>query len=335
MKTRIAISGTGRIGRLCIRAVFEEKRSDIEIAAINSRGKLDALVHLLKYDSVHGRFNADVSHDENSITINGMKIPVLQESDPAKLDWKPYNVDVLFECTGKFSDREGATKHLNAGTKKVLISAPGTDEDATIVYGVNHDTLKPEHKIVSNGSCTTNCLAPVAKVLHDAIGIEHGFMTTIHAYTGDQNIHDGTHKDLHRARAATLSMVPTSTGAAKAIGKVIPALKGKLDGVSMRVPTPNVSCVDLKFTSLRPTTVAEIQDAMRTAANGPLKGILGVYDEPLVSIDFNHGPCSAYFALNEVKALDGNFVRVMAWYDNEWAFSIRMLDVAGVMKKVG
>ena len=333
MTTRTAISGTGRIGRLCIRAIFELGRSDIEIAAINSRGALASFVHLLKYDSIHGRFNADILHDENSITINGKKIPVLQESDPAKLDWRPYNVDVLFECTGKFSDRKGAQLHLDAGAKKVLISAPGTDEDTTIVFGVNHDTLKPEHKIVSNGSCTTNCLAPVAKVLNDTVGIARGFMTTIHAYTGDQNLHDGSHKDLHRARAAALSMVPTTTGAAKAIGKVIPALNGKLDGVAIRVPTANVSMIDLKFDAMRATTVPELQNAFRAAADGTLQGILGVYDEPLVSVDFNHSECSAYVALNEIKLIDGTLARVMAWYDNEWAFSIRMLDVAAAMKK--
>jgi len=335
MTTRIAISGTGRIGRLCIRAPFETGRTDIEIVAINSRGKLDALVHLLKYDSVHGRFGGTITHDENSITINGKKIPVLQESDPEKLDWRPYNVDVLFECTGKFSDREGAMKHIKAGAKKVLISAPGVDEDIMAVYGVNHDKIKAEHKIVSNGSCTTNCLAPVAKVLNDSVGIARGFMTTIHAYTGDQNIHDGSHKDLHRGRAAGLSMVPTTTGAAKSIGKVIPALKGKMDGVAIRVPTANVSMIDLKFDTTRTTMVEELQNAFRTAANGTLKGILGVYYEPLVSVDFNHSDCSAYVALNEIKVIDGTLARVMAWYDNEWAFSLRMLDIAGVMKAAG
>jgi len=335
MTLRIAISGTGRIGRLCIRAPFETGRTDIEIVAINSRGKLDALVHLLKYDSVHGRFGGTITHDDNSITINGKKIPVLQESDPEKLDWKPYDIDVLFECTGKFSDREGVMKHIKAGAKKVLISAPGTDEDILAVYGVNHGDIKAEHKIVSNGSCTTNCLAPVAKVLNDSVGIARGFMTTIHAYTGDQNIHDGSHKDLHRGRAAGLSMVPTTTGAAKSIGKVIPALKGKLDGVAIRVPTANVSMIDLKFDAAHATTVEELQNAFRAAANGPLKGILGVYDEPLVSIDFNHSDCSAYVALKEIKVIDGTLARVMAWYDNEWAFSLRMLDIAGVMKAAG
>lgn len=334
-KTRIAISGTGRIGRLCIRAPFETGRNDIEIAAINSRGSLDTLVHLLKYDSVHGRFNGTITHDDKAITINGTRIPVLQESDPEKLDWKPYNIDVLFECTGKFSDRAGAMKHIHAGAHKVLISAPGTDEDFMAVFGVNDTGLRPEHSIVSNGSCTTNALAPVAMVLNDAVGITRGFMTTIHAYTGDQNIHDGTHKDLHRARAATLSMVPTTTGAAKSIGKVIPALQGKLDGTSVRVPTANVSMIDLKFDAARATTVAELQDAFRAAASGPLRGILGVYDEPLVSIDFNHSDCSAYVGLNEIKVIDGTLCRVMAWYDNEWAFSLRMLDIAARMKMVG
>lgn len=335
MTTRIAISGMGRIGRLCLRAVFELGRKDIEVVALNNRGDIAAMVHLFKYDSLHGRFAGDVSHDVNSITINGKKIPVLSEDDPAKLDWKPYNVDVLFECTGKFTDRKGAQLHLDAGAKKILISSPAKDEDITVVYGVNHADIRAGHKIVSNGSCTTNCLAPVAKVLHETIGITRGFMTTIHAYTNDQNIHDGSHRDLHRARAAAMSMVPTSTGAAKAIGKVIPELEGKLDGIAIRVPTANVSAVDLTFDAGRATSVAEIQDAMRTAANGALKGILCAYDEPLVSIDFNHSPYSAAFALNETKVIDKTFVRVMAWYDNEWAFSIRMLDVASVMQKLG
>lgn len=334
MTTRIAISGMGRIGRLCLRAVFELDRKDIEVVALNNRGRIDAFVHLFKYDSVHGRFNGEVTHDHNSITINGKRIPVLQASDPDELDWRPYNVDVLFECTGKFTDRAGATQHLTAGAKKVLISAPAKDDDATIVFGVNDKALKAEDKIVSCGSCTTNCLAPVAHVLNNLCGIESGFMTTIHAYTGDQNLHDGSHKDLQRARGAVMSMVPTSTGAAKAIGRVIPELNGKLDGVAIRVPTANVSLVDLKFNPKKPVTIEEIQDAMRKAAKGELKGVLGVFDEPLVSIDFNHSPYSANFALNEVKKV-GDMVRVMAWYDNEWAFSIRMLDVATVMKKVG
>jgi glyceraldehyde 3-phosphate dehydrogenase len=331
MTVRIAISGMGRIGRLCLRAVFELARADIEVVAINNRGKIDAFVHLFKYDSVHGRFGGEVSHDDKSISINGKRIPILQASDPAELDWKPYNVDVLFECTGKFTDREGAMKHIKAGAKKVLVSAPAKDDDATIVFGVNNAALKPEHTIVSCGSCTTNCLAPVVHVLNNLCGIENGFMTTIHAYTGDQNLHDGSHKDLHRARAAGMSMVPTTTGAAAAIGKVIPALKGKLDGVSIRVPTANVSLVDLKFNAVRAVTADEIKAAMKTAAAGDLKGILAVYDEPLVSIDFNHSPYSANFALNEVKVMD-KLVRVMAWYDNEWAFAIRMLDVATLMK---
>lgn len=331
MKTRIAISGMGRIGRLALRAVFELNRTDIDVAAINNRGNIASFVHLFKYDSVHGRFNGDVSHDANSITINGTRIPVLQASDPAELDWRPYNVDVLFECTGKFTDRDGAQKHINAGAKKVLVSAPAKDDDATIVFGVNNAALKPEHTIVSCGSCTTNCLAPVVHVLQNLCGIENGFMTTIHAYTGDQNLHDGSHKDLHRARSAAMSMVPTSTGAASAIGKVIPALKGKLDGVAIRVPTANVSLVDLKFNAARAVTADEIKTVMKNAAAGELRGVLSVYDEPLVSVDFNHSPYSANFALNEIK-VNGNLVRVMAWYDNEWAFSIRMLDVAGLMK---
>lgn len=332
MTTKIAISGMGRIGRLCLRAVFELNRTDIEIVALNHRSDIDVLVHLLKYDSVHGRFNFDVKRDGEAIIVNGKRIPVEQESDPDKLDWKKYDVDVLFECTGKFTDRAGATKHLNAGAKKVLVSAPAKDDDATIVFGVNDKILTAEHKIVSCGSCTTNCLAPVAHVLNNLCGIENGFMTTIHAYTGDQNIHDGTHKDLHRARAAAMSMVPTSTGAASAIGKVIPELKGKLDGVAIRVPTANVSLVDLKFNAKKAVTADDIKAAMKKAADGELKGVLGVYDEPLVSVDFNHSPYSANFALNEIKVMD-KLVRVMAWYDNEWAFSIRMLDVAGAMKR--
>ena len=332
MTTRIAISGMGRIGRLCLRAIFELNRTDIEVVAINNRGRIDAFAHLFKYDSVHGRFGGEVSHDHNSITINGKKIPVLQSSDPDELDWRPYDVDVLFECTGKFTDRDGAAKHIAAGAKKVLISAPAKGDDATIVYGVNHNTLKASDTVVSCGSCTTNCLAPVAHVLNNLCGIEKGFMTTIHAYTGDQNIHDGSHKDMHRARGAAMSMVPTSTGAASAIGKVIPELNGKLDGVAIRVPTANVSLVDLKFNAKKPTSVEAVQAAMKSAAADELKGVLGVYDEPLVSVDFNHSPYSANFALNEIKVMDGTFVRVMAWYDNEWAFSIRMLDVAGAMK---
>ncbi len=331
MTTRIAISGFGRIGRLCLRGIFETGRSDIECVALHMRGDVAAAAHLFKYDSVHGRFNGTVTSDADSITVNGTRIPVIVESDPAKIDWKKYAVDVVFECTGKFTKRDGAQLHIDAGAKKVLISAPATDEDITVVYGVNHQALKAEHKIVSNGSCTTNCLAPMAHVLHNTVGIERGFMTTIHAYTGDQNIHDGTHKDWHRARAAGLSMVPTSTGAAKAIGRVIPDLQGKLDGTAIRVPVPNVSLVDLKITAMRTTSVEDIQQAMRAAANGELKGVLTVYDEPLVSTDFNHSPYSSIFALNEVKVLDGTFVRCMAWYDNEWAFSLRMLDTAVAM----
>lgn len=334
MTTRIAISGMGRIGRLCLRAVFELGRKDIEIVALNHRSDIDVLVHLLKYDSVHGRFNFDVKRDGEAIIVNGLRIPVEQESDPEKLDWTKYGVDVLFECTGKFTDHAGATKHLNAGAKKVLVSAPAKDDDATIVFGVNDKILTAEHKIVSCGSCTTNCLAPVAHVLNNLCGIENGFMTTIHAYTSDQNIHDGTHKDLHRARAAAMSMVPTSTGAASAIGKVIPELKGKLDGVAIRVPVANVSLVDLKLNAKKAVTADDIKAAMKKAADGELKGVLGVYDEPLVSVDFNHSPYSANFALNEIKVMD-RFVRVMAWYDNEWAFSIRMLDVATAMKNAG
>lgn len=331
MKMRVAINGFGRIGRLVLRAIFESGRKDLEIAAINDLANAETNAHLLKYDSVHGRFGGSVKVEGNDLIINGSKVRGLQIADPSKLGWGDLGIDVVMECSGRFTKRADAEKHLAAGAKKVLISAPATDEDITVVYGVNHKELKAEHTIVSNASCTTNCLAPVAYVIHKAVGIEHGFMTTIHAYTGDQRIVDTMHSDLHRARAAALNMIPTSTGAARAVGKVLPELKGKLDGTAIRVPTPNVSVVDFKFTAKRQTSVEEINSAISAAAEGELKGILGVYDEPLVSSDFNHDTRSSIFALKETKVIDGTFVRVMSWYDNEWGFSNRMPDTAVAM----
>ena len=336
MTTRVAINGFGRIGRLVLRGIFESGRNDIEVVAINDLAPVDTNVHLLKYDSVHGRFPGTVTGKNNAMVVNGQEITVVQERDPANLPWADMDIDVALECTGIFTDRNGAEKHLTAGAKKVLISAPAKEEDLTVVYGVNHDQLTADHKIVSNASCTTNCLAPVAYVLNKAIGINHGLMTTIHSYTGDQRTVDTMHKDLHRARAAAVSMIPTTTGAAKAVGKVLPELNGKLDGVSIRVPTPNVSLVDFKFQAARSTTVEEVNEAIKAAAaEGSLKGILGTYDEPLVSIDFNHDPHSSVFALNETKVMEGTFVRVMSWYDNEWGFSNRMPDTAVAMKAAG
>jgi glyceraldehyde 3-phosphate dehydrogenase len=329
MTTRVAISGFGRIGRLVLRALYESGRKDIQIVAINDLADLATNAHLLKYDSVHGRFPFDVSTDGDTLIVNGDRIKCVQVKDPAQLPWKEIGVDIAFECSGIFTKRDDAAKHIAAGAKKVLISAPATDEDITVVYGVNSDKLTADHLIVSNASCTTNCLAPVASVLHDGIGIANGFMTTIHSYTGDQKIVDTNHKDLHRARAAALNIIPTSTGAAKAVGKVLPDLKGKLDGVATRVPTPNVSLVDFKFTAKRPTTVEEVNELIKKAANSnELKGILGFYEEELVSGDFNHDPRSSVFAINETKVIDGTLVRVMSWYDNEWGFSNRMLDTA-------
>ncbi len=336
MAVRVAINGFGRIGRLVLRAIYESGRTDVEVVAINDLADGKTNAHLLKYDSVHGRFPLTVEAGDNALVINGRPVRTLQERDPAKLPWKDLGVDVALECSGLFTKRTDAAKHLEAGAAKVLISAPGTDEDITVVYGVNHDKLVPGHRVVSNASCTTNCLAPVAFVLHNTVGIEHGFMTTIHSYTGDQRIVDTMHKDLHRARAAALNMIPTSTGAAKAVGKVLPELKGKLDGTAMRVPTPNVSVVDFKFVARRPTSVEEINAAIKEAAAGArLKGILGAYDEELVSSDFNHDPRSSIFALNETKVIGGTFVRVMSWYDNEWGFSSRMSDTAVAMARVG
>jgi glyceraldehyde 3-phosphate dehydrogenase len=331
MTVKIAINGFGRIGRLVLRSIMESGRNDVSVVGINDLATSEANAHLLRYDSVHGRFDGDVKVSGNKLIVNGHEILMTQTKDPAQLPWKDLGVDVAMECTGIFTKKDDAAKHIAAGARKVLISAPGTDEDLTVVFGVNHDKLQASHTVVSNASCTTNCLAPVAFALHKAIGIKNGFMTTIHSYTGDQPTLDTMHKDLHRARAAAINMIPTSTGAAKAVGKVLPELKGKLDGVSIRVPTPNVSVVDFKFTAARATSVEEVNKAILAAADGPLKGILGYYTEPLVSSDFNHDPRSSIFAMNETKVIDSTLVRVMSWYDNEWGFSNRMSDTAVAM----
>ena len=335
MTVKIAINGFGRIGRLVLRSIMESGRNDVSVVGINDLATAEANAHLFKYDTVHGRFKGDVKASGNKLIINGHEIAMTQVKDPTQLPWKDLGVDITMECTGIFTKKDDAMKHVAAGARKVLISAPATDEDITVVYGVNHDKLAASHVVVSNASCTTNCLAPVAYVLNKAIGIEHGFMTTIHSYTGDQNTVDTMHKDLHRARAAAANIIPTSTGAAKAVGLVLPELKGKLDGTAIRVPTPNVSLVDFKFKAKRATTIEEVNKAIiDAAASGPLKGILGTYDEPLVSSDFNHDPRSSIFALKETKVIDGTFVRVMSWYDNEWGFSNRMSDTAVAMAKL-
>ncbi len=334
MAVRVAINGFGRIGRLVLRSIVEHARRDIEVVAINDLGPVETNAHLLRYDSVHGRFPATVTAGEDWIDVGLGKIKVTAERDPSKLPHKDLAVDIAFECTGLFTAREKAAAHLTAGAKRVLISAPGENADKTIVFGVNHETLTGSDTVVSNGSCTTNCLAPVAKVLLDVCGIERGYMTTIHSYTGDQPTLDTMHKDLYRARAAGLSMIPTSTGAAKAIGLVIPELKGKLDGSSVRVPTPNVSVVDLKVVPTRDTTVAEINEALQAASTGALKGVLAVTDEPLVSMDFNHIAASSTAALPQTQVIEGKLARVLAWYDNEWGFSTRMTDTALAMAKL-
>jgi glyceraldehyde 3-phosphate dehydrogenase len=335
MVVRVAINGFGRIGRLTLRALLESGKKDIEVVAINDLGSAKVNGHLLKYDSVHGIFNFPVEVVSDTLMkVNGKDISVTAERNPELLPWKDKNIDVVFECTGIFVSKEKASAHLKAGAKKVLVSAPCENADATIVYGVNHNTLTKDHVIVSNASCTTNCLAPVAYVLSKEIGIEKGFCTTIHSYTGDQPIVDTFHaKDMRRARAGALSMIPTSTGAAIAVGLVLPELKGKLDGSAIRVPTPNVSLIDFAFISNKATTAEEINKLMINAANGELKGVLGVNDEPLVSIDFNHSPNSSTFDLTQTQVLDGNFVRIVAWYDNEWGFSTRMTDTALAMMK--
>jgi glyceraldehyde 3-phosphate dehydrogenase len=334
MALRVAINGFGRIGRLVLRAIVESGRRDIEVVAVNDLGPVETNAHLLRYDSVHGRFPAQVSVDGEFMIAAGHKIKVTAIKNPAELPHKELGVDIALECTGIFTTKDKAAAHLAAGAKRVLVSAPCDGADLTVVYGVNHDKLTKDMLVISNASCTTNCLVPVAKVLNDAVGIERGMMTTIHSYTNDQPSLDQMHKDLYRARAAALSMIPTSTGAAKAVGLVLPELKGKLDGVSVRVPTPNVSLVDLKFCSKKTTSVQEINDAIKGAAMGPLKGILDVVHDKLVSIDFNHNPASSSFALDQTKVMDGNFVSIMTWYDNEWGFSNRMADTAVAMGKL-
>ena len=334
MALRVAINGFGRIGRLVLRAIVESGRRDIEVVAVNDLGPVETNAHLLRYDSVHGRFPAQVSVEGDVMVVAGHRIKVTAIKNPAELPHKALDVDIAFECTGIFTSRDKAAAHLTAGAKRVLVSAPCDSADITVVYGVNHDKLTKDHLVVSNASCTTNCLVPVAKVLNDAVGIERGMMTTIHSYTNDQPTLDQMHKDLYRGRAAALSMIPTSTGAAKAVGLVLPELKGKLDGISVRVPTPNVSLVDLKFTAKRATSVDEINNAIKGAALGSLKGILEVVHEKLVSVDFNGNPASSCFALDQTKVMDGVFVSVMSWYDNEWGFSNRMADTALAMAKL-
>jgi glyceraldehyde 3-phosphate dehydrogenase len=331
MTVRVAINGFGRIGRLVLRAVLESKRKDIQVVAINDLGPVETNAHLLRFDSVHGPFPGTVKTKEGAIDAGRGWMTVTAERDPAKLPWKKLKIDVALECTGIFTDRDKAALHLQAGAKRVLVSAPATNADLTVVYGVNHKKLRPEHTVVSNASCTTNCLAPVAQVLNDAIGIQQGFMTTIHAYTGDQPVLDTLHKDLYRGRAAALSMIPTTTGAAKAVGLVLPELKGKLDGTAIRVPTPNVSLIDFKFIAKRPTSVDEVNTAVIKAGNGPLAGILATNDQPLVSSDFNHNNASSTFDLKQTQVIDGTLVRVLAWYDNEWGFANRMCDTAVAM----
>ena len=333
--TKVAINGFGRIGRLVARAILERNDHDLELVAINDLADAKSNAMLFKRDSVHGPFPGEVSSDGDAMIVNGKRIKVTAERDPAKLPHAELGVDIALECTGFFTDREGGQKHLDAGAKRVLISAPAKGADLTVVYGVNHDKLTAEHTIVSNASCTTNCLAPVAKVMNDLIGIERGLMTTIHAYTNDQKILDQIHPDMRRARAAGMSIIPTTTGAARAVGEVLPELKGKLDGSAVRVPTPNVSLVDLTFTPGRDTTKEEVNAALKAASeNGPLKGILTYTDEPLVSIDLNHNPSSSTVDSLETAVIEGKLVRVVSWYDNEWGFSNRMVDTAGAIAKL-
>jgi glyceraldehyde 3-phosphate dehydrogenase len=334
MAVKVAINGFGRIGRLVLRAIAESGRKDIDVVAINDLGPVETNAHLLRFDSVHGRFPLEVGVNGDSIVVAGKKIKVTAIKEPTELPYKDLGVDIAMECTGRFTARDKAALLLTAGAKRVIVSAPSDGADLTVVYGVNHQKLTKDHLVVSNASCTTNCLAPVVKVLNDAIGVDHGFMTTIHSYTGDQPTLDTLHKDLYRARAATLSMIPTTTGAAKAVGLVLPELKGKLDGSAIRVPTPNVSVVDFKFVAKRATTKDEITAAIKAAADGPLKGILGYTTQPNVSIDFNHDSRSSVFHIDQTKVIEGTFVRVLSWYDNEWGFSNRMGDVAVALGKL-
>lgn len=334
MTIRVAINGYGRIGRNILRAHFEKKlHPEIQIVAINDLGDVNTNAHLTRYDTTHGKFPGEVKVEGNDMVVNGEKIRVVAERDPSKLPWKDLNIDIVFECTGLFTTREKAAKHLEAGAKKVIVSAPATDVDATIVYGVNHDTLKASDTVISNASCTTNCLASVVQPLHKAIGIENGLMNTVHAFTNDQSLLDVYHSDLRRARSATQSIIPAKTGAAAAVGLVLPELNGKLDGFAVRVPTINVSVVDLTFTAKRETTVKEVNSIIEEAAKGPLKGVLGFNEEQLVSVDFNHNPASAIFDTVGTKVI-GKLVKILAWYDNEWGFSNRMLDVASAWMKV-
>ena len=335
MAVNVAINGFGRIGRNVLRAIVESGRRDINVVAVNDLGPVETNAHLLRFDSVHGRFPGEVKVDGDTIDVGHGPIKVTALRDPAELPHAELGVEIALECSGVFTSKAKASAHLKAGAKRVLVSAPADEADLTVVYGVNHEKLTPEHRVVSNASCTTNCLAPVAKVLNDAIGIEHGFMTTIHSYTGDQPTLDTLHKDLYRSRAAALSLIPTTTGAARAVGLVLPELKGKLDGSSIRVPTPNVSMIDFKFVAKRPTNPDEIKDAIKRAAEQQLKGILSYTESPNVSIDFNHDPHSSIFHVDQTRVIDGTLVRVVAWYDNEWGFSNRMADTAVAMGKLG
>ena len=334
MTVNVAINGFGRIGRLVLRGIIESGRKDINVVAINDLGSVEANAHMLQYDSVHGRLPVKVKATKTGINVGGKSIKVIAERDPANLPWEKMGVDIALECTGLFTTQETAGKHLAAGAKRVLVSAPASGADLTVVYGVNHNKLRKSHKIVSNASCTTNCLAPVAQVLDKTCGIARGYMTTVHAFTGDQQTVDTLHSDPRRSRAASLSMIPTSTGAAKAVGLVLPQLVGKLDGTAVRVPTPNVSMIDLVFEAKKKTTVEQINTAITKAANDKLKGILGVCDAPLVSIDFNHDPHSSTFDLTQTQIVDGKLVRVLSWYDNEWGFANRMSDTAVAMGKL-
>ncbi len=331
MPVRLGINGFGRIGRLVLRAIVESGRNDVEVVGINDLGPVETNALLLQNDSIHGRLPRPVAVNGDSIDVGRGPIKVTAERNPEKLPWRALDVDVALECTGIFTARDAAARHLDAGARKVLISAPASGADITVVYGVNHQRMEAGHDVVSNASCTTNCLAPVAKVLHETVGIERGFMTTIHSYTGDQPVLDTLHKDLRRARGAALSMIPTSTGAARAVGLVLPELAGKLDGTAIRVPTPNVSLVDFTFSAARDTSVDEINNAVSAAAAGPLAGVLAVSDAPLVSTDFNHDPASSTVDMPETQVIEGRFVRVLSWYDNEWGFSNRMSDVSAVL----
>ncbi|MFC6199283.1 type I glyceraldehyde-3-phosphate dehydrogenase [Ponticaulis profundi] len=333
MAVRVAINGFGRIGRLVLRSIIEHNRDDVQVVAINDLGPVATNAHLLQYDSVHGKLPVEVTVDGDKIKAGNQEFLCTAVRDPAELPWRELDIDIAMECTGIFASKEKASAHLTAGAKRVLVSAPASGADKTIVYGVNHDVLTSDDLVVSNASCTTNCLSPVAKVLNDVIGIEKGIMTTIHSYTGDQPTLDRMHGDLYRARAAAMSMIPTSTGAAKAVGLVLPELNGKLDGFAMRVPTPNVSVVDLKFISKKSTTTEEVNEAIKAAADGPLKGVLGYTTNQLVSTDFNHDSHSSIFHMDQTKVMDGNMVSILSWYDNEWGFATRMSDTAVALSK--